>query len=161
MAQPLCCIYYSKKYAWNVQNFDRSKKFPSSILCNSGARIIKNSSYKLHLWWKDRYWNILTPCFSHKGLDFLPFCIREITLVTSCLLSNISSPFWKGIYSKRKEFAPKREQILSFWSKPFGSKFFLFRVNPFSEGRKKNFGKVASPERIIIPIKSFPWKLIH
>ena len=31
-------------------------------------------------------------------------------------------PFWKGVYSKRKEFAPK------------GSKFFPFRVEPFSEG---------------------------
>ena len=32
------------------------------------------------------------------------------------------SPFWKGIYSKRKEFAPS------------GSKFFSFREGPFTEG---------------------------
>ena len=40
------------------------------------------------------------------------------------LLSCTYTPFWKGVYSKRKEFAPK------------GSKFFPFRVEPFSEGRK-------------------------
>ena len=36
-------------------------------------------------------------------------------------LSKLLSPFWKGIFSKRKEFAPN------------GSKFFPFRVDPFSE----------------------------
>ena len=30
-------------------------------------------------------------------------------------------PFWKGVYSKRKEFAPRE------------SKFFSFEVDPFSE----------------------------
>ena len=30
----------------------------------------------------------------------------EQLLVTSCLLSYTSNPFWKRIYSKRKEFAP-------------------------------------------------------
>ena len=34
----------------------------------------------------------------------------------------VLSPFWKGVYSKRKEFAPK------------GSKFFPFREDIFSEG---------------------------
>ena len=33
----------------------------------------------------------------------------------------ILPPFWKGVYSKRKEFAPK------------GSKFFPFRVDPFQK----------------------------
>ena len=32
------------------------------------------------------------------------------------------APFWKEVYPKRKEFAPP------------GSKFFPFRVDPFSEG---------------------------
>ena len=35
---------------------------------------------------------------------------------------SILPPFWKGVYSKRKEFAP------------LGSKFFPFWVDPFSEG---------------------------
>ena len=35
---------------------------------------------------------------------------------------NFLSSFWKGVYSKRKEFAP------------CGSKFFPFRVDPISEG---------------------------
>ena len=39
--------------------------------------------------------------------------------MTSCLLSRTPSPRQKLVYSKRKEFAPKR------------SKFFPFRVDPF------------------------------
>ena len=39
-------------------------------------------------------------------VDFLPFCTREITFVTSCLHSCTSNPFWKGVYSKMQEFAP-------------------------------------------------------
>ena len=31
--------------------------------------------------------------------------------------------FWKGVYSKRKEFAPS------------GSKFFPFRIDPFQKGK--------------------------
>ena len=37
--------------------------------------------------------------------------------------------FWKDVYSKRKEFAPN------------GSKFFPFRVGPFSEGRQNSFDR--------------------
>ena len=37
-------------------------------------------------------------------------------------LQNCSLPFWKDVYSKRKEFAPQ------------GSKFFPFRVDSFSKG---------------------------
>ena len=43
-------------------------------------------------------------------------------------------PFWKGIYSKRKEFAP-------LWNK-----LFSFRVNPFSEG--DNNGMQASEQNV-------------
>ena len=48
----------------------------------------------------------------------------ETTLVTSCLLYCLSIPYWKAVYSIRKEFAP------------FGSKLFPYRVDPFSEGYK-------------------------
>ena len=34
----------------------------------------------------------------------------------------VLSPFWKGVYSKRKEIASQ------------GSKFLAFRVDPFSRG---------------------------
>ena len=45
--------------------------------------------------------------------------------MTSSLLSCTPSPFFKGVYSKKKEFAPCR------------SKFFPSEVVPFSEGRQK------------------------
>ena len=63
-----------------------------------------------------RYWKHL--------IDFLPFFTRETTFVTSWLFSCTTSPFWKWVYSKRKEFAP------------IGSKFFPFRVDLYSEGVK-------------------------
>ena len=47
------------------------------------------------------------------------FLVRETIFMTSCLLSCIPVPFWKGDYSKRKEFAPPGEQILSFKSRPY------------------------------------------
>ena len=56
--------------------------------------------------------------------------------VISCLLSCKASSFWKEIYSKRKEFGS------------LGSKFFPFRVDPFSEGNQNNF-------------KRPPWKCIN
>ena len=40
-------------------------------------------------------------------------------------------PFWKGIYSKSKEFAP------------IGSKFFPFRKDPFSKGRLNTDDRIA------------------
>ena len=57
-------------------------------------------------------------------VDFLPFLIRETTSVTSWLLSCTSNPFWKGVCSKRKEFASR------------GNIFFPLRVDSFSEGNK-------------------------
>ena len=57
--------------------------------------------------------------------------------MTSCLLSCTPDPFWKQIYSERKEFAPM-------------SKFFPFRIDPFQKGGKNNFGRVN-------PL----WKCIH
>ena len=79
--------------------------------------------------------NIYTP--SHPTVLFrqniLIKCYNKLTASTNNLkitytfrggnsVKIILSPFLKGIYSKRKEFAPK-------WSK-----FFPFRVDPFSEG---------------------------
>ena len=58
-------------------------------------------------------------------VDFLPYFTA---FTTSCLYFSPISPFCKGVYSKRKELAPK------------GSKFFPFKVNPFSDsqGRQKS-----------------------
>ena len=65
--------------------------------------------------------------------------------MTSYLLSYTSIPFRKGVYSKRKEFAP------------MGSKFFLFRIDPSSKGLKReanNLDRVVSPESVSVLLKS-------
>ena len=65
--------------------------------------------------------------FSSREMDtpgILTLLSRETTIVT-CLLSCTSSPFWKGVYSNRKEFAPRR------------SKFFPFRVDSFQKEIKQ------------------------
>ena len=49
-------------------------------------------------------------------------------------------PFLKGVHSKKEEFAPK------------GSKFFPFRVDQFSEGRKTIL-TVVSLESVSIPLR--------
>ena len=46
---------------------------------------------------KQMYWILIE--------DFLPFFTREATFVTSWLLFCVSSPFWKGVYSKRREYS--------------------------------------------------------
>ena len=58
-------------------------------------------------------------------VDVSPFCTRKTTFVTSALLFCTPVVFWKGVYSKRKEFALT------------GSKFFPFKVYPFSEGENQ------------------------
>ena len=58
-------------------------------------------------------------------VDVLPFCTRKTTFVTSALLFYTPVFFWKGVYCNRKEFAPT------------GSKFFPFKVDPFSEGENQ------------------------
>ena len=77
------------------------------------------------------FWVILVKCHiswnKWKGtlewthLNYRHFFTRETTFVTSCLLSWTLAPFWKGVYSKRKEFAP-------------GDKFFPLRVNHLQKG---------------------------
>ena len=57
-----------------------------------------------------------------------------------------SSPYWKGVYSKRKEFAPR------------GSKFYPFRVDPFSEGYWRE-GKQSGSHKSCIPFQK--WREIH
>ena len=53
--------------------------------------------------------------------------------VITCVLSCTTNPFWKGVYSKRKEFAWKGGYYKRKEFAPKGSKFFPFRVDPFSE----------------------------
>ena len=52
----------------------------------------------------------------------------------------MSGPSEIGSTLKSKEFAP------------IGSKFFPFRVNPFSEGRLNNFDRIVSAESVSIPL---------
>ena len=95
---------------------------------------------------------------SLRWLDTLP---REINLARKhlCPFSKVTNSndrgicvpsikivltFWKGVYSKRKEFAPRR------------SKFFPFRVDPFSEGAWCA-GKQTGSNKSNLPFKN-GWK---
>ena len=84
-------------------------------------------------------------------VDFVPFWTRETAFVVSCLLFGTKRPFWKGVDSKRKEFAPT------------GSKVFTFRLDPFLEGN--TISTVAFPEIVSIPRKApllqYPWKHLN
>ena len=64
-------------------------------------------------------------------VDFLPLFTGEITFVTFCLHSHASTLFCKGVYSRRKEFAPKV------------SKVFSLRMDPFSKGDIVNVDRVT------------------
>ena len=55
-------------------------------------------------------------------------------------------PFSKGVYSIRKEFAPT------------GSKFFPYRIDPFSEGDSCT-GKQTGNHKCCLPCKNCPLKL--
>ena len=64
-------------------------------------------------------------CLMHL-VDFLSLFRKGTTFVASCSHSCISSRFWKGFCSKRKEFAPNWKQILSFLAQ-----------TPFQKGAKQ------------------------
>ena len=63
---------------------------------------------------------------------------KENDFLTSYLYSCTQKSLLKRAYPKRKEFAP------------IGSKFFPFRVDPFSEGRQNSFQCVS-----VLPTRSF------
>ena len=71
--------------------------------------------------------------------SFSAILTRETTLVTSCLCSSTSSPFWKGVCFQRKEFAL-----------PLGADSFL--LGPFSAGNKNNFDRVVFLKMYEFPI---------
>ena len=92
-----------------------------------------------------------------RGLNTLGtfFClfVRELFFFTFCLLECTQIPFWKGVYSKRKEFAPS------------GSKVFPFTADPLSEGDKTNQKlpplKVSRfPFIYILKVLSLSWLLL-
>ena len=86
---------------------------------NYMAKVLFMHVWKIVLFYYTAYYS--WPWYS--CLNFYHFK-REKTFVSFCRLSCAPIPLWKGAYSKRKEFAPKR------------SKFFLFRVDLFSERDK-------------------------
>ena len=59
------------------------------------------------------------------------------------LPSDTPGPFRIGVYSKSKEFAP------------LGSKFFLFRIDPFLEARQQQLDRITSPKRVHIPFSRY------
>ena len=86
------------------------------------------------LLWRNTYGDLI------HLVDFWSFFKRKTTFVTSCLFFCTLSLFKKGVYTKRKEFAP------------LGGKFFPFMVDPFSEGRQNNL--TESP-----PLNVYPFSL--
>ena len=78
----------------------------------------------------------------------ISFITREITFMTSLLLSYTPNDFWKGVYSKRKEFATH------------GSKFCPFRVDLFSEGRQ-TIGERCRPWKVSVPHNNTAVKYIQ
>ena len=66
-------------------------------------------------------------------IDFSPFLSREAYSVSSCLLSCSQNPSGKGVYLKRKEFAPKGVCVC--WGGG-GGRANSFHIDPFSEGSK-------------------------
>ena len=63
-------------------------------------------------------------------------------------ISIVLHSIWKGVYSKRKEFAPKEVYSKRKEFAPKGSKFFPFRADLFSEGpwcARKKQSKIWHP----------------
>ena len=93
-------------------------------------------------------------------VDFPPFCTRKTTSVASCLLACAQDLFRKGIYSQRKEFAPKR----GLFSKEFAtkeSKFFLLiysqRKEFASERDLLSKKRICSKREQILSFESRPF----
>ena len=88
--------------------------------------------------------------------NFMPFCSRETTFVTSCLPSCTPSPFWKGT-SKRKEFhlvhIPlwKGVYILKERICSQGQEILYFSCRPFFRRKAKQFGQSCPHESVSIP----------
>ena len=57
-------------------------------------------------WWFMASFDILSHWCWEPDLDLI-VSVPEFTYLLSCLISRTPVPFWKGIYSTRKEFAPK------------------------------------------------------
>ena len=98
-------------------------------------------------------------------VDFPQFCKRETTFVNSYLLSCTPHPFWKGVYSKRKEFAPnkiyfKRKNFLKIFPFRVGVNSFLFESRPLFSREQKNqnyFDMSVSLESVSLSLQIF-WK---
>ena len=120
-----CKLYLKEKilhemstlFFWKKREYLKYRllKFLPSML---KVNVLDGCSHVWCWWWRIV---LLEGLDAHKIIFIAIFSARETVFMTSCLLSCTSSPFWKGVFSKSKEFAPK------------GSKFFPFRVDPFLE----------------------------
>ena len=132
-------------YTWTYLDMCPSKIYPSSpgdkesIICCKRASLStpylsllshansvtkRNSSLETHIIGR-------ISAFFVKGDNFCDLLFNFLDI----------KPILKGVYSKRKEFAPH------------GSKFFLFKVDPISEGRQNKFEKIGSLEKASNPLK--------
>ena len=71
--------------------------------------------------------------YQEDWIQFTPFFTKKTIFLTSCLLSFHQVSSEKGSTLKGKNLVPP------------GSKFFPFRIDPFSEGNKNDFDRVAFP----------------
>ena len=81
----------------------------------------------------DNFWDFLFGYSAHQSPSEKESTLREKNL-----------PTFKGVYSKRKEFAPN------------GSKFFPFGGDPFSEARQNKADRVTFYESLSIPLPLNP-----
>ena len=76
-------------------------------------------------------------------VDFLPFLARETTVMASCYFYCTPTPFWKGVYSHKKEMFPQGASSL-FYSRPF------YRIDWHKIQQLSPFWKCISSPCIII-----------
>ena len=70
--------------------------------------------------------NAVNKLWGLETVDFSLFPLRETTYVTSCFIFYTSVPFWKGVYSKRKEFTPLGASVfISEWT-PFQGRHYMY-----------------------------------
>ena len=101
-----------------------SWEIPSSSHCTeiNARNIVRNKTHSpMTFCCKSSVMLSVTDTFIH-----IPPFYQGRSFRDSCLFKYTPSPFWKWVYFKRKEFAPD------------GSTLFPFRVDPVSEGSKKN-----------------------
>ena len=75
-------------------------------------------------------------------LHIFPPFLQKLMSVTSCLVPRTREPFQNGVYSYKKEFAPK------------GANSFFEELSLMEKGSKQGSGRVVAPESVRIHHKT-------